>query len=106
MQARQAMRDLGAFLQYNSPTDLKLPATIGGFTVTVGTGFPPDNKINVALSCGTPVNGTAPGAVCTAGDLLDLNLPKYIWMGAHITLQPMVLKSFTGGNLSYTERLQ
>ena len=116
MQVRQAMRDLGALVQYNPPPDLTtfsaatwttLPATVGTFTVTIGTGFPTsENQINITVSCGTPPNGAAAGPACTAADLTNHSTPKYVWMGAVVKLNPIVIKTITGGNLGYTERLQ
>jgi hypothetical protein len=114
MQARQGMRDLGALVQYNQPPDLKnpgtwptLPTTVGKFSVTTGTVFPAsENQINITVSCGTPVNGAAAGPACTSADLIDPSTPKYVWMGAVVILNPIVIKTFTGGNLGYTERLQ
>ena len=116
MQVRQAMRDLGAFVQYNPPPDLTnfsaatwktLPPTVGTFTVTIGTGFPAsENQINITVSCGTPVNGAAAGPACTVADMADLSTPKYVWMGAVVKLNPIIIKTLTGGNVGYTERLQ
>jgi hypothetical protein len=116
MQVKQAMRDLGAFVQYNPPPDLTafsaatwktLPATVGAFTAAIGTGFPTsETQINITVSCGTPVNGAAAGPACTAADMANLSTPKYVWMGAHVTLNPIVIKTLTGGPLGYTERLQ
>ena len=114
MQVRQAMRDLGALVQYNQPPDLTnagtwptLPTTVGTFSVTIGTVFPTsENQINITVSCGTPVNGAAAGPACTSADLTNPSTPKYVWMGAVVKLNPIVLKTITGGNLGYTERLQ
>ena len=119
MQVRQAMRDLGALVQYsrNQPPDLTtvsaatwttLPATMGTFSVTVGTGFPTvENQINITVSCGTPPTTGAPaGPTCTSADLTNTSTPKYVWMGAVVKLNPIVIKTITGGNVGYTERLQ
>ena len=117
MQVRQAMRDLGALVQYsrNQPPDLTtvsaatwttLPATMGTFSVTVGTRFPTvENQINITVSCGTPTSGAAAGPACTSADLTNTSTPKYVWMGAVVKLNPIVI-NFTGGNVGYTERLQ
>jgi Flp pilus assembly protein TadG len=117
MQVRQAMRDLGALVQYpkNQPPDLTavsaatwtLPKMVGTFSVTVGTGFPTgENQINVTVSCGTPTAGAAAGPACTSADLSNASTPKYVWMGAVVILNPIVIKTLTGGNIGYTERLQ
>jgi hypothetical protein len=118
MQARQAMRDLGGLVQYpqNQPPDLTtvsaatwttLPTAVGTFSVQVGTGFPTvPNQINITVSCGTPPTKGAAGPACTSADLTDTSKTKYVWMGAVIQLHPIVIKTFTGGNLAYTERLQ
>jgi Flp pilus assembly protein TadG len=113
MQTKQAMRDLGAFVQYNPPPDLTafsaatwktLPANVGAFTVAIGTGLPAsETQINITVSCGTP--GATAGPACTLADMANLSTPKYVWMGAVINLTPIVLP-ITGGPLSYTERLQ
>ena len=61
MQVRQAMRDLGALVQYNQPPDLtsvgighgrtrSLPATVGTFSVTIGTVFPPARTRSISPS--------------------------------------------------------
>jgi Flp pilus assembly protein TadG len=114
MQARQAMRDLGALVQYNPPPDLTtfsaatwttLPAKVGTFTVAIGTVFPTsETQINITVSCGTP--GATAGPACTTADMANLSTPKYVWMGAVIKLNPIIIKTMTGGNLGYTERLQ
>jgi Flp pilus assembly protein TadG len=119
MQVRQAMRDLGALVQYptNQPSDLttvsadtwpKLPTTMGTFSVTIGSVFPAgENQINITVSCGTPpTTGAAAGPACTSANLSNPSTPKYVWMGAVVKLNPIIIKTFTGGNLSYTERLQ
>jgi hypothetical protein len=118
MQVRQAMRDLGALVQYNPPGDLTNVGTtwttlttlhpkVGTFTVTIGTVFPTsENQINITVSCGTPVDGAAAGPACTSTDLTNHSTPKYVWMGAVIKLNPIVIKTITGGNVDYTERLQ
>jgi Flp pilus assembly protein TadG len=119
MQVRQAMRDLGALVQYpsNQPQDLTtvssdtwttLPATMGTFSVTIGSGFPAgENQINITVSCGTPpTTGAAAGPACNAADMSNPSTPKYVWMGAIVKLNPMIIKTFTGGNVGYTERLQ
>ena len=115
MQVKQAMRDLGAFVQYNPPPDLTafsadtwktLPATVGSFTVAIGTAFPTsETQINITVSCGTPVNGAA-GPACTAANMANLSTPKYVWIGAVVKLNPIVITTLTGGPLVYTERLQ
>lgn len=119
MQVKQAMRDLGALVQYNHPPDLTsvgtwprsgpgaLPATVGTFSVTIGNVFPTsENQINITVSCGTP-DGAAAGPACTPADLTDTSTPKYVWMGAFVKLNPIVIKTMQGGkNLAYTERLQ
>jgi hypothetical protein len=117
MQVRQAMRDLGAFVQYNPPPDLTnfsaatwntLPATMGTFTVTIGTVFPAsENQIQITVSCGTPPTTSAvAGLACTSAQLSNPSTPKYVWMGAVVKLNPIVIKTITGGDVSYTERLQ
>ena len=115
MQVRQAMRDLGALVQYNQPPDLTsvgtwtLPTTtVGTFSVTINTVFPAsENRINITVSCGPPpVNGTEAGRACTSADLTNTSTPKYVWMGAVVKLNPIVIKTISGGNISYTERLQ
>jgi hypothetical protein len=119
MQVTQAMRDLGALVQYNPPPDLTsdltiagawptLPTTVGTFSVTIGAVFPAsENQINITVSCGTlPTTGAAAGPACTSADLSNPSTPKYVWMGAVVKLNPIVIKTFTGGNLGYTERLQ
>jgi Flp pilus assembly protein TadG len=116
MQVKQAMRDLGAFVQYNQPSDLTtvsaanwttLPATMGTFSVKINTAFPTsENQINITVSCGTPVDGAAAGPACTSANLTDTSNPKYVWMGAVVKLNPIVIKTLTGGNVGYTERLQ
>ncbi|GKQ49719.1 TadE/TadG family type IV pilus assembly protein [Bradyrhizobium sp. Ce-3] len=115
MQVKQGMRDLGAFVQYNPPPDLTnaatwpaLPSTVGTFTVKIGTAFPTvENQINVTVSCGTPPTvGAAAGAACTTANMSDPSTPKYVWMGAVVKLKPFVIKSLTGGNIGYAERLQ
>jgi hypothetical protein len=117
MQVRQAMRDLGALVQYppNQPSNLTtvsadtwtLP-TLPGFSVTVGIGFPTvENQIHITVSCGTPpTTGAVAGPPCTSADLTSTSTPKYVWMGAVIQLHPIIIKTLTGGNISYTERLQ
>ena len=116
MQVRQAMRDLGALVQYNQPPDLTsvgtwtLPTTtVGTFSVAINTVFPTsENQINITVSCGPPpVDGAAPLATsaCTSADLTNTSTPKYVWMGAVVKLNPIVI-NFTGGNVGYTERLQ
>ena len=80
---------------------------MGTFTVAIGTGFPTsENQINITVSCGTPVNGATAGPACTAADMANLSTPKYVWMGAVVKLNPIVIKTITGGNVGYTERLQ
>jgi hypothetical protein len=114
MQVTQAMRDLGARVQYNPPPDLttagtwpSLPATVGTFSVTTGTVFPTsENQINITVSCGTPPTSAVAGPACTPNDLSNLSTPKYVWMGAIIRLNPIVIKTMTGWNVDYTERLQ
>jgi Flp pilus assembly protein TadG len=114
MQVEQAMRDLGALVQYKQPPDLTnvgnwtLPTTsVGTFSVAIGAVFPTSEKlINITVSCGTPVKGAVAGPACTSADLTDTSKPKYVWMGAVIKLNPKVIKSLTGGNIGYTERLQ
>jgi hypothetical protein len=114
MQVRQAMRDLGALVQYNQPPDLTsvgtwtLPTTtVGTFSVTINTVFPTsESQINITVSCGTPVDGAPAGPACTPADLTNASTPKYVWMGAVVKLNPIVIKTLTGGNVSYTERLQ
>jgi len=114
MQVRQAMRDLGALVQYNQPPDLTnvntwtLPTTtVGTFSVAINTVFPTsENLINITVSCGTPINGAAAGPACTPADLTDTSTPKYVWMGAVVKLNPIVIKTLTGANIGYTERLQ
>jgi Flp pilus assembly protein TadG len=115
MQVRQAMRDLGALVQYNQPSNLMavsagtwtLPATMGTFSVTVGTRFPTvENQINITVSCGTPTSGAAAGPACTSADLTNTSTPKYVWMGVFVKLNPIIIKTLTGGNIGYTERLQ
>jgi Flp pilus assembly protein TadG len=117
MQVKQAMRDLGALVQYNQPSDLTavsaanwttLPATMGTFSVKIDTVFPAsENRINITVSCGPPpVNGTEAGRACTSADLINTSTPKYVWMGAVVKLNPIVIKTITGGNVDYTERLQ
>jgi Flp pilus assembly protein TadG len=119
MQVRQALRDLGALVQYpgNQPPDLTtvsadtwttLPKTMGTFSVTIDSVFPAgENQINITVSCGTPpTTGAAAGPACTSADLSNPSTPKYVWMGAVVKLNPIIIKTFTGGNLSYTERLQ
>jgi len=115
MQVKQAMRDLGALVQYNQPPDLTsvstwtLPTTtVGTFSVAINTVFPTsENQINITVSCGPPpVNGAAAGPACTPADLTDTSTPKYVWMGAVVQLNPIVIKTLTGGNIGYTERLQ
>jgi Flp pilus assembly protein TadG len=117
MQVRQAMRDLGAVVQYNLPPDLTipgtwpsppLPSTIGTYSVTNDTVFPTsETQINITVSCGTPVNdGAVAGPACTSADLANPSTPKYVWMGAVVKLTPIFIKTMTGGNLGYTERLQ
>jgi Flp pilus assembly protein TadG len=116
MQVEQAMRSLGAFVQYNQPSNLTtvsaatwttLPTTMGMFSITTGTEFPTsENQINITVSCGTPVAGAAAGPACTPADLTDTSKPKYVWMGAVIRLNPILFKTITGGNVGYTERLQ
>ena len=114
MQVRQAMRDLGALVQYNQPPDLTSvgtwplsATTVGTFSVTIGNVFPTsENQINITVSCGTPVNGAEALPACTPADLTNTSTPKYVWMGAVVKLNPIIIKTLTGGNLSYTERLQ
>jgi hypothetical protein len=119
MQVNQAMRDLGALVQYpqNQPPNLTtvsaatwttLPAAMGTFAVTFGTGFPTvTNQINITISCGTPpTTGAAAGPACTSADLSNPSTPKYVWMGAVVKLNPIIIKTITGGNVGYTERLQ
>jgi hypothetical protein len=118
MQVRQEMRDLGALVQYNPPADLTkpgtawttLPTTAGTFSVTIGTGFPTsENQININVYCGTPpLTGVAPDplSACKSADLSTTSTPKYVWMGAVVKLNPIVIKTITGGNVGYTERLQ
>jgi hypothetical protein len=123
MQVRQAMRDLGALVQYNQPSNLTtvsaatwttLPATVGPpatggtFSVAIGTVFPTsENLINITVSCGPPpVDGAVAGPACTPDDLTNTSTPKYVWMGAVVKLNPIVIKTLTGGNIGYTERLQ
>jgi hypothetical protein len=116
MQVRQAMRELGAFVQYNPPPDLtkastwpSLPKTgVGTFSVGIGTVFPTlEYYINITVSCGTaPTAGAVAGPACTSADLSNPSTPKYVWMGAIVNLKPMIIKALTGGNFSYTERLQ
>jgi Flp pilus assembly protein TadG len=119
MQVRQALRDLGALVQYpsNQPFDLTaisaatwttLPTTMGTYSVTIGSGFPAgENQINITVSCGTPpTTGAVAGPACASADLSNPSTPKYVWMGAVVRLNPIVITTFTGGNFSYTERLQ
>jgi hypothetical protein len=116
IRTKEAIRELGAFAQYNPPSDLtdvssknwtNLPTKVGDFTVAIGTQFPTGTKtINITVSCGTPPsNGVVAGAACTSANLTDHSVPKYVWMGSKVTLSPMVLKTLTGSNISYTERL-
>ena len=106
MQVKQAMRDLGALVQYNQPPNLTsvgtwtLPATtVGRFSVTIGNVFPAsENQINITVSCGTPVAGAEAGPACTPADLTNISTPKYVWMGAVVKLNPIVIKTMTGGN--------
>jgi Flp pilus assembly protein TadG len=118
-QVRQAMRDLGALVQYqgNQPPDLTavsaatwktLPAMMGTFSVTINNQFPAvENQINITVSCGPPpTTGAVAGPACKAADMTNPSTPKYVWMGAVVKLNPIIIKTLTGGNLSYMERIQ
>jgi hypothetical protein len=113
MQVRQAMRDLGALVQYNSKLTSvgtwTLPTTtVGMFSVAINTVFPTSaNQINITVSCGTPPTaGAVAGPACTPTDMTNTSTTKYVWMGAVVKLNPIVIKTLTGGNISYMERLQ
>jgi hypothetical protein len=118
MQVKQAMRDLGALVQYNQAPDLTnvgswtlSTTTVGTFSVAINTVFPTsENLINITVSCGPPpMPGQPPPQqhlTCTPSDLTTTSTPKYVWMGAFVQLNPIIIKTLTGGNIGYTERLQ
>ena len=100
MQVRQAMRDLGAFAQYNPPPDLtnmRLPGQIflrqvGAFTVTIGTGFPSTRTKSISPSHAGHRRQRVRRPVRHAStDLSTPSTPKYVWMGAVVTLHPFIL---------------
>jgi hypothetical protein len=116
MQVKQAMRNLGAFVQFNPPPDIttptnwpNLPNNMLGFSVvaTSTTSAPPASApgatktINITVLCGDP-----PGAACASADVTNLAAPKYYLITSNVQLNPIVLTTLTGSVLTYVERFQ